>query len=462
MVLKLYNTLGRKKQVFKPIKEGEVGLYECGPTVYSYPHIGNMLRDIFGDILTRVLIYEGYKVKRVMNVTDVGHLTGDSDEGDDKMEKAASKEHKSAQDIANFYWNAFKEDFKKLNIKSPDIWCKATEHILEQIELIEILEKKGFTYKTEDGIYFDTSKFTNYGKLSLLNKDNIKAGARIDLGDKKNKTDFALWKFSEKPGLRQQEWPSPWGIGFPGWHIECSAMSSKYLGETFDIHTGGIDNMFPHHENEIAQSEAATGKKFVNYWLHNNFLSIKGEKISKSKGGLYTISELEEQGFKPLVFRYLCLLAHYRSSVDFSLELLGAAKNGYEGLKNKIANIIPTQPGAGTSADGKKYLEDFGKAIEDDLNMPKALQVLQKLLKDEKVAGKSKLEIIEKMDSVFALDLLKKEITIVPEEVKKLAESRWKAKKMKDWKSADEFRDKIKALGFVVNDTLEGYEVKKS
>jgi len=458
MVLKLYNTLTRKKQAFKPIVEGNVGMYECGPTVYSYPHIGNMLRYIFGDILTRVLLFEGFKVKRVMNVTDVGHLTGDVDTGEDKMEKAATKEGKKAEDIANFYWKAFKEDFRRLNITEPDIWCKATEHIAEQIELIKILEKKGFTYKTSDGIYFDTSKFKNYGKLSRLDSENIKAGARVDLGDKKNKTDFALWKFSEEPGKRQQEWQSPWGLGFPGWHIECSAMSMKYLGETFDIHTGGVDNLFPHHENEIAQSETVTGKKFVNYWLHNNFLTVKGEKVSKSKGGLYTIDELEGLGYKPLDFRFMCLLSHYRSSLDFSLDNLKAAKNGLEGLKNKIANISSNQPGK----DGEKYLTEFQKAIDDDLNMPQAVQVLQKILKDEKVSGKAKLSIIEKMDSVFGLDLLKKERVLVPSDVQKLAEERWQAKKIKNFKLADELREKISKLGFVIADSPEGYEVKKA
>jgi len=457
MTLKLYNTLTRKKQAFKPISDKGVGMYECGPTVYSYPHIGNMLRYIFGDVLTRVLLYDGYKVKRVMNVTDVGHLTSDADEGEDKMEKAASKEGKKAGDIANFYWAAFKEDFKKLNIMNPDVWCKATEHIKEQIELIKILEKKGFTYKTSDGIYFDTSKLKDYGKLSLLNKENIIAGARVDLGDKRNKTDFALWKFSDKPGLRQQEWESPWGLGFPGWHIECSAMSMKYLGDTFDIHTGGIDNMFPHHENEIAQTEAATGKKFVNYWLHNNFLTLKGEKVSKSKGGLFTINELEEKGYKPLDYRYMCLMTHYRKELDFSLENLDAAKNGLESLKNKIRLIVDKTLGN----DGEKYLKDFSKAIDDDLNMPKGVQVLQLLLKDEKVSGKAKLEIIKKMDEVFALDLFKHERITVPPEVRKLGEEREKARGMKNWKLADELRDKINKQGFVVNDTPDGYEIRK-
>lgn len=461
MTLKLYDTLTRKKQVFKPIDEKQVGFYSCGPTVYWYPHIGNMRCYIFNDILKRVLIFDGYNVKHVMNVTDVGHLTSDADEGEDKMEKAALKEGRTAEDIANFYLNVFKSDLKKLNIIFPNIWCKATEHIKEQIDLIKVLEEKGFTYQTVDGIYFDTSKLEDYGKLARLNLENLKAGARIHIGEKRNKTDFALWKFSEKPGLRQQEWESPWGVGFPGWHIECSAMSMKYLGETFDIHTGGIDHIPVHHTNEIAQSEASTGKKFVNYWLHNAFLTVKGEKASKSKGGLYTVSELAELGYNPMHYRFMCLLTHYRSSLDFTIENLNAAKNGYEGLKNKIANIIPTQQGVGTNENGKKYLEDFQKSIDDDLNLSKAIVALQKLLKDEKVSGKSKLALIEKMDEVLGLDLLKKEKIIVPEDVTKLAEERWKAKKMKDWKTSDEIRDKIKALGFVVNDTLEGYEIKK-
>jgi cysteinyl-tRNA synthetase len=462
MVLKLYNTLGRKKQVFKPIRDLEVGFYSCGPTVYWYPHIGNMRCYIFNDILKIVLTFDGYKVNHVMNVTDVGHLTSDADEGEDKMEKAALKEGRKAEDIANFYFNVFKEDLKKLNILPPNIWCKATEHIKEQIELIKKLEEKGFTYRTDDGIYFDTSKLDDYGKLALLNKEHLKAGARVNIGDKKNKTDFALWKFSEKPGLRQQEWESPWGLGFPGWHIECSAMSMKYLGEHLDIHTGGIDHIPVHHTNEIAQSEAATGKKFANYWLHNAFLTIKGEKASKSKGGLYTVSELKELGYNPLHYRMLCLLTHYRSSLDFSLELLDAAKNSYEGLKNKIANISPNQIGEGKDSEGKKYLEDFQKSIDDDLNTPKAIQALQKLLKDEKVAGKSKLDLVSRFDEVLGLDLLKKEIVLVPEEVKKLAEERWKAKKIKDFKHSDELRKKISELGFVINDTLDGYEVRKS
>ena len=459
MALKLYNTLTRKKETFKPIdkKTKSVGFYSCGPTVYWYQHIGNLRTYIFNDILKRVLTYDKFKVKHVMNITDVGHLTSDADEGEDKIEKAALREGKKAEDIANYYLKVFREDFKKLNIKEPNIWTKATDHIREQIELIKTLEKKGFTYRTSDGIYFDTSKLEDYGKLALLDKENLKAGARIDLGEKKNKTDFALWKFSEKPGLRQQEWSSPWGVGFPGWHIECSAMSMKYLGETFDIHTGGIDHIPVHHTNEIAQSEAATGKKFVNYWLHGAFLTFKGEKVSKSKGGLYTIEELEKLGYAPLDYRYLCLLTQYRKQLDFSLENLTAAKNGFERLKNKI-NLIDDKT-AGSS--GESYLKDFEKAINDDLNMPIAVQALQALLKDEEVSGKAKIELVKKMDEVFGLNLLKTEIISVPVEIRKLAEEREKARQMKNWKLADEFRNKINKQGFVVNDTPEGYEIKK-
>ena len=422
-MLKLYNTLTRNVEVFNPIKKGEVRMYACGPTVYWYQTIGNLRRYIFEDILKRTLLYNKYKVKQVMNVTDVGHLTSDSDEGEDKMEKAAKKEGKKAEDIANHYWNVFKADFKKLNILEPEIWCKATEHIKEQIELVKKLEEKGFTYRTSDGIYFDTSKLSDYGKLAKLKVEDLEAGKRTEMRDKKNSTDFALWKFSETPGKRQQEWESPWGIGFPGWHIECSAMSMKYLGETFDIHTGGIDHIPVHHTNEIAQSEAATGKKFVNYWLHSAFLTFKGEKVSKSTGGLYTISELEEMGYKPLQYRYFVLGAHYRSPLDFSLENLDNAKNSYERLKNIVCEL----------KDDKKtnetYIKAFEEAINEDLNTPKALAVLWELVRDEHADGK--VSVIKKMEEVFALDLFKKEKLNVPAEVSKLADEREKLEEIR-------------------------------
>jgi len=455
MPLKIYNTLTRKKEIFKPLKKRRVGLYTCGPTVYWYQHIGNLRTYIFADILKRTLEFNNYKVKQIMNVTDVGHLTSDADEGEDKMEKAAAKEGKKAKDIANYYLKIFKQDFKKLNISEPDIWCKATEHIKEQIELVKILEKKGFTYKTSDGIYFDTSKLKDYGKLAKLNIKGLQEGKRVKVGEKKNKTDFALWKFSEKLGVRQQEWDSPWGVGFPGWHIECSAMSSKYLGKQFDIHTGGIDHIPIHHTNEIAQSESAFGKKpWVKYWMHGAFLTNKkGDKISKSKGGLYTISELEKEKFEPLIYRYFCLTTHYRKQLIFSLENLETAKNSYSRLKNLISEIKDC------GKINKKYLKEFEKAMNGDLNTPNALQVLWKLVRDKKAEGK--IKTIEKMDEVFGLKLLEKEKVEVPIEIKKLVEERNSARKNKDWKKADEIREKINKLGYILEDTKEGSEVKR-
>jgi len=454
MLLKLYNTLTRKKEVFKPINRKEVGIYSCGPTMYWYQHIGCLRKYIFDDTLKRTLVYNKYKVKHVMNITDVGHLTSDADEGEDKIEKAAEKEKKSASQIVEFYWKIFREDFKKLNIIEPDIWCKATEHIREQIELIKKIEKKGYTYKTSDGIYFDSSKFKNYGKLARLRIEKLEAGKRIALGEKKHKTDFALWKFSPEPGKRQQEWDSPWGVGFPGWHIECSAMSMKYLGEHFDIHTGGEEHIPVHHVNEIAQSESATGKKFVNYWLHIRWLLFKGGKMSKSQGNIYTISELEKKGFKPLVFRYFCLGAHYRTQLDFTIDNLQNAQNYYKRLKNIISEIKDDKK------ENEEYLEEFEKAMNDDLNTPEALQVLWKLVRDEKASGK--IQIIKKIDSVFGLDLLKKEKISIPSEIKKLVDEREKARANKDWKKADELRNKIKELGYQISDTENGTKITKA
>src|SRR3989344_4471265 len=335
--LYFYNTLTRKKEEFEQIAKGKVGLYSCGPTVYSYPHIGNMRAYVFVDILKRALLFNGLKVKHVMNVTDVGHLTSDSDEGEDKMELAVKKEHRTVREIANFYLKVFMSDLKRLNILEPDLMPKATEHIKEQIALIKKLEKKGYTYLTDDGIYFDSSKFKRYAEFARLNLRELEAGKRVSMGEKKHASDFALWKFSSQDSKRQQEWKAFGKMGFPGWHIECSAMSMKYLGTHFDIHTGGEDHIAVHHTNEVAQSEAATGKKFVNYWLHSAFLTFKGEKVSKSKGGLYTILEL--QGYEPLSFRYLCLMTHYKKPLNFSLENLDAAKNALERLKRKILEI---------------------------------------------------------------------------------------------------------------------------
>jgi len=453
-MIKLYNTLTRKKEDFKPLKEGKVGIYSCGPTVYWYQHIGNLRSYIFSDVLKRVLIYNGFNVKHVINVTDVGHLTSDADEGDDKMEKAAASEGKTAEEIANYYLKVFREDFHKLNIMEPSIWCKATEHIKEQIDLIKILEERGFTYKTNDGIYFDTSKLDDYGELGRLKIGNLEGGRRVNLGEKKNKTDFALWKFSETPGVRQQEWDSPWGVGFPGWHIECSAMSSKYLGKQFDIHTGGEDHITVHHTNEIAQSECAFGKKpWVKYWMHGAFLNLKGGKMSKSTGKIKTISDLEKDGFDPMAYRYFTYSAHYRKPLTWSMEGLESAATAYKRLKNIISGI---ENKAGTN---KKYLKEFEERINDDLDMPGAVAVLWKLVRDEKAEGK--IGTIRKMDQVFGLDLLRGDFIDIPSEVRKIAKERAAARDAKNWAKSDELRDKIKEMGWVVKDSKDGFDLEK-
>lgn len=463
-MLKLFNTLGRKKQNFRPIYKDHVGIYSCGPTVYWYQHIGNLRSYLFADILKRTLQFNNFKVKHIINITDVGHLTSDADSGEDKIEVAAAKEHKTAHEIADHYFKVFENDLNKLNIIPPTKWTKATDHIKEQLELIHKLDKKGYTYLTQDGIYFDTSKFKNYSQLAR--KKDIKEiekkeiVTRIDLQEKKQPTDFALWKFSQNIGQRQQEWnPKDYGynfpIGYPGWHIECSAMSMKYLGNSFDIHTGGNDHIPVHHTNEIAQSQASTGKKFVKYWIHGAFLTFKGEKVSKSKGGLYTLSELEKEGFKPLTYRYFCLLAHYRSELDFSLENLDAAQTAYNRLKNQCENLIENK----NEEVNKKYISQFLKAINDDLNMPKAIQVLWSLLKDKKAHGK--YQTIKEMDKVFGLNLLNKDELLIPKEIQDLVNQREIARKNKDYKLSDLLRDKINSLGFTVSDTPSGQVISK-
>ena len=457
-MLKFYNTLTRKKESFKPIKKDKVGMYVCGPTCYSYQHIGNLRTYIFADILRRVLNFNGYNIKEVMNVTDVGHLTSDEDTGDDKVEKAAKKEGKKAEDIVNYYWNIFKEDFKKLNISEPNIWCKATDNIKEQIDLIKTLEEKGYTYRTSDGIYFDTSKLKDYGKLARLNIKNLEEGKRIDIREKRNKTDFALWKFSEKPGVRQQEWESPWGVGFPGWHIECSAMSSKYLGEQFDIHTGGEDHIPVHHTNEIAQSECAFGKKpWVRYWLHSAFLTFEGRKISKSTGGLFTISELEEKGFGPLDFRYLCLTTHYRKKLNFGLEALESAKKSYDKLKNIINDMRSKNDSKGSI---EKYKKEFLSCVNDDLNIPKGLALLWKVLRSD-LGSKQKCSLALEFDKVLGLGLDKVREETIPKEILYLVNEREKYRKENNWKKSDELRDLIKKKGYEVKDTKEGPKISK-
>ncbi len=457
-----HNTLTKNKDLFKPIDSGKVGLYTCGPTVYNFPHIGNMRTFLFEDILKRVLQYNDYKVNHVMNITDVGHLTNDRDMGEDKVEMEAQKEHKTAWQIAEFYTEAFKKDLERLNILFPTHLPKATEHIKEQIELIQKLEEKGFTYKTSDGIYFDTSKFPDYGKLSGQRLEDLKEGARIEANvEKKNHTDFALWKFSSADQKRQMEWPSPWGVGFPGWHIECSAMSLKYLGEHFDIHCGGIDHVNIHHTNEIAQTESALGNKsWVNYWIHGAFLNISGgEKMAKSTGNFLTVQNtFLDKNINPLVYRFAILMTHYRKSMEWNDDALVSAENGLKNLYGKLAKL-----GRKIGSVNIDWKEKFFTAINNDLNMPEAMGIFNEMLKSE-LSNEDILATAIDFDQVLGLEFEKvvnQKEEKIPDEILKLADERKIAREQKDWKRSDEFRDKIKSLGYEVKDSSGGQEIKK-
>jgi len=461
-MIKLYNTLTRKKEDFKPIKKNQVGLYTCGLTVYNYAHIGNLRTYIFEDILKRVLLYRGYKIKHVENVTDVGHLTSDADEGEDKLMRALKREGKpinkiSMLELSKYYTKAFYEDRKKLNILKPDIICKASEHIKEMIELIKKIEKNGYTYKTNVGLIFDTSKFKNYTKLAKLKLEKQKFGKRVEIDpERKNPSDFALWLTNQPNHIMQ--WDSPWNRGFPGWHVECSAMSMKYLGKHFDIHCGGIDHIPVHHTNEIAQSEAATGKKWVNYWLHGNFLVLGKDKMAKSTGEFITIQNLIDKKYNPLVYRYLTLTAHYRSELTFNWEVLKSAQNAYNNLKEKIKEI---KANPFSKKIQNNYKEQFITAINDDLNMPQALAVLWNLIKDNSIDNKEKYQLIKDFDKVFALDLTKLKEDKIPQEILKLAKKRELARKNKDFKKADQIRNLIRKKGYQIEDSEIGFKIKK-
>jgi cysteinyl-tRNA synthetase len=461
MELRLFNTLTRSKEVFQPIQPPKVGLYTCGPTVYNYAHIGNLRTYLFEDILKRVLIDNGFKVKHVMNITDVGHLTGDRDMGEDKLEKGARQEGKSAWEIAEFYTDAFKTDLKRLNILGPTLWCKATDAIGDQIDLIRTLEAKAYTYRTADGIYFDTSKFADYTKLSHQNLEALQEGARVEKNpDKRNATDFALWKFSPADIQRQMEWDSPWGIGFPGWHVECSAMSMKFLGEMLDIHCGGTDHIDVHHTNEIAQSEAATGKPFFNFWMHGAFLIIAGgKKMAKSEGNFLTLeSSFLQKGIDPLVFRFATFLTHYRKPMEYSDEAVQAAHNGLQHLRNQVRTLIDQGPAAVMDAE---YARKFKSALNNDLNMPQALAVVQELLKSELDAG-VKLATVYHFDQVLGLDLDKiSRSQELPPEIQALVEARHLARKEKNWALSDQLRDQIQSMGYTVQDGPQGMKVFK-
>jgi len=461
MDLKLYNTLTRQKEVFTPVLPPKVGLYTCGPTVYNYAHIGNLRTYIFSDILKRVLTYNGFRVKHVMNITDVGHLTGDRDMGEDKLESGARREGKSAWEIAEYYTEAFKKDIEKLNILPPTLWCKATDTIEDQIKLIRTLEEKGYTYRTSDGIYFDTSKFENYTKLSHQDLDALKEGARVERNpEKRNATDFALWKYSPKEAQRQMEWDSPWGVGFPGWHIECSAMSMKYLGKMLDIHCGGTDHIDVHHTNEIAQSEAATGKPFFRYWMHGAFLIIAGgKKMAKSEGNFLTLdATLRKNDLDPLAYRFAAFQTHYRKPMEFSSEAIEAAQNGLQHLRNQVRTL---RHDAKASEVDAAYRSRFLEALNNDLNMPRALAVVQDLLKSE-LSPEVKLATVFDFDRVLGLDLEKSAAhQALPDDIQALVDARQRAREEKKWDLSDQLRDEIQSKGYVVQDAAQGMKVYK-
>ena len=466
-MIKLYNTMTRSVDPFQPIESGRVGLYTCGFTVYNYAHIGNLRTYIFEDILRRALIFFGYEVKHVMNVTDVGHLVSDADDGEDKMAVGARRMGKSAWELADYYWQAFKTDMVRLNLLEPNIWCKATDHIPEQITLVQTLEAKGFTYRLDDGIYFDTSKLDDYGKLARLDIAGLQAGARIEMGGKRQPTDFALWKFSPRDQQRDMEWDSPWGMGFPGWHIECSAMALKYLGDHFDIHCGGIDHPPVHHSNEIAQTESATGKKpWVNWWMHGEFLVIapdeSGEavKMGKSVGNFLTVTTLMEKGIDPLAYRYFCLNGHYRSPLTFTWGGLSAAATAFARLKHHVLELRGHAQADAPLA--KNYFSEFQQAVAEDLNMPRALAAMWGLLRDPALAPASKYATLLAMDGVLGLNMaeMQAEETPIPDEVMALVAKRAAARQSRNWSRADAIRQQLTDLGYTVEDTPTGPKVK--
>lgn len=455
MELRLYDTYTRSIRKFEPLHPPEVGMYTCGPTVYDYAHIGNLRTYIFEDILKRVLKFNQLKVKHVMNITDVGHLVSDADTGEDKMEKGARRAGKSAWEIAEYYAKAFISDLNHLNILEPSIWCRATDHIQEQIAMIRCIEEHGFTYRTSDGIYFDTSRLKEYGKLGLLDIEGLQAGSRIDMGEKRNPTDFALWKFSPSDKQRQMEWDSPWGKGFPGWHIECSAMSARYLGAFFDIHCGGEDHITVHHTNEIAQTQACHGTNLANFWIHGYFLQIDESKMAKSAGEFLRVQSLIDRGYDPLAYRLFCLGAHYRTKLNFTWEGMDGASVSLDRLRNMVYEW--GEPG---TVD-EDYLENFTNQINDDLNMPRALAVTWDLARSDLSAATKKATILV-FDQVLGLRLAEwqpKE-EVIPEEIVKLVEERTLARKEKRWADADNVRQQVSDAGYEIEDTPQGPRIK--
>jgi cysteinyl-tRNA synthetase len=463
--LRLFNTLSRELEDFVPLQPGRVGVYACGPTVYNFAHIGNLRTYISEDLLVRTLRELGYEVRHVMNVTDVGHLTGDADQGEDKMLKAAREQGQTVWQIAEFYTRAFFEDCAGLNVQRPTVVCRATEHIEDMIALIRRLESRGFTYRAGGNVYFDIARFPSYGRLSGQNLEELKAGARVEVDEgKRHPLDFVLWFTRSKFEHQAMLWDSPWGRGYPGWHIECSAMSMKYLGEQFDIHCGGVDHVPVHHTNEIAQSEAATGRKWVNYWLHAEFLVLAREKMAKSAGGFLTLAALKEKGFDPLDYRYLCLGAHYRSQLQFSWEALEAAAGGRRGLAERLARLREETglPGAQPGPE-QEHLRAFLQEMADDLNSPRGLAVLWGLLRDPGLPPASKLRGALSMDRILGLGLetaggARGELTA---EEQAMLEERTRARQAKDWVRADVLRQELARRGVQVEDTPGGVRWKK-
>lgn len=450
-MLKIYNSLTKRTEEFKTKQDGLVNMYSCGPTVYYYPHIGNFRAYLFMDNIRRVLKYNGYKINGVMNITDVGHLTSDADEGDDKMLVASQRENKTPWEIAQFYTNIFMEDAKKLNIDIPEHVIPATSVIEEMIEFVKVLIQKGYAYETSKGIYFDITSFPAYGSLSGMDIREKLAGARIEVDDEKRSPyDFVLWVKAPKNHIMQ--WNSPWGMGYPGWHIECSVIGDKYLGEYIDLHTGGIDHKPVHHENEIAQSNCHYGHQVVNAWMHLEFLQIDGGKMSKSLGNLYTISDLEKRGYSAEDFRFFYFLAHYSKQQNFTFDSLDMARNTLKSIKN----LAKEHKNGDAKIDTSVYQQEFLESINDDLNMPKAIAVVQKMLKEER--SKDVYQTFEKFNQVLGLNL---EEDNVPQDIKDLAEKRWQAKLARDWAVADSLRGQLDAKGYVIKDSKEGYEIIK-
>lgn len=456
MELKLYNTLSRQKEVFKPIDDKAVRIYTCGPTVYYYAHIGNLRSYLFMDNLRRVLKYNDYELQHAMNITDVGHLVSDADEGEDKMMKAARRENKDPYEIAEFYMNRFLEDLEKLNVSRPEIICRATEHIKDMEEYVQKIIENGYAYETKDTIYFDTSKLDKYGILSNIKIDEQKAGARVEFDDeKRNVTDFALW--IKAPENHIMKWDTFWGKCYPGWHIECSAMSRKYLGELFDIHTGGIDHIPIHHENEIAQSKGYSGHIPANWWMHCEFLLVDGGKMSKSLNNIYTLEDLKNKGFSPLDYKMFTFTSHYRNKLNFTWESLESAKTALFRLKDGYQKHAEGSEDVDDSVINE-YETKFHEAINDDLNMPQAMSVVWDVIKNP-IKSKKFAELLRKFDQVLGVKIDEKEEIELPKEIENIIEERKQARTDKDWNKSDELRDKLFDLGYVVKDTKNGMEV---